>query len=128
MSSCQEKTQSESNPQIQGSSGSPEAKKEPTLATTYPIASQSTLNIDRNDDDSNIELRATTDELSETIQQSWISYTSEWWMVGCFAVMALMVSLDAVILMPILPVSLLLRIDFAFLHACNFATFDEFML
>ncbi|OKL58346.1 hypothetical protein UA08_06462 [Talaromyces atroroseus] len=88
---------------IQDNSGSPAVSKEPTtLVATYPIASQSTLNIESNNNDSTVELQA-SDAASDQTQQPWISYSSELGMVGCFALMAMMVSLDAVILVPVLP-------------------------
>jgi hypothetical protein len=105
---------------IPSDSGSPATSKEPTtLVEAFPIPSQSTLNIDSNNNGSNIELQA-SDVLSDQTQQPWVSYSSELRMVGCFALMVMMVSLDALILIPVLPVSLFLHISHFDLDRCDY--------
>lgn len=79
--------------------------KDRTTVATYPT-SHSTFNLESNNDDDNnaIELE-TPEESDQPIQQGWISTSREWSMVACFAIMAMMVTIDALILIPILPVS-----------------------
>lgn len=74
--------------------------------TTYPVASQSTFNLVRSNGDYNnaVELE-TTEESDQPTEQCWISSSREWSMVLCFSIMAMMVTMDALILIPILPVS-----------------------
>lgn len=96
----------ELDPQTANPDSSYSNSKKTTVVETYPVASQSTLNVDGTDhnDDFHLELRP-TEESAEPIWQGWISYSREMWMVGCFAVMTMMVALDAMIFVPILPVS-----------------------
>lgn len=80
--------------------------KDRTTVATYHSASQSTFNLDSsNDDDNNTIELETAEESDQPIEQGWISTSSEWSMVACFATMAMMVTMDALILIPILPVS-----------------------
>jgi hypothetical protein len=80
--------------------------KDGATVATYPTASQSTVNLDSdNSEDNNAIELETTDDSDQPIQQGWISTSREWWMVCCFALMAMMVTMDALILIPILPVS-----------------------
>ncbi|EEA18614.1 puromycin resistance protein pur8, putative [Talaromyces marneffei ATCC 18224] len=91
-------------PGIMSNNGSKSKAKSRTTVTTYPTASQSTFNLDRDNSNVNnaIELE-TAEESDEPIEQGWISTSREWSMVVCFAIMAMMVAMDALILIPILP-------------------------
>ncbi|KUL82541.1 hypothetical protein ZTR_09160 [Talaromyces verruculosus] len=78
--------------------------KDRTTVATYPTASQSTFNLNSsNDDDNNAIELETAEESDQPIEQGWISTSREWSMVVCFAIMAMMVTMDALILIPILP-------------------------
>ena len=90
--------------------GSKNHAKDRTTVATYPTASQSTFNLVSSDNDDNnaIELE-TAEESDQPIEQGWISTSREWSMVVCFAIMAMMVSMDTLIMLPILPVSRLSR-------------------
>lgn len=80
--------------------------KDRTTVATCPTASQSTFNLNSsNDDDNNAIELETAEESDQPIEQGWISTSREWSMVVCFAIMAMMVTMDALILIPILPVS-----------------------
>lgn len=94
------------NPVIPRNDGSKTHTKDRTTVVTHPIASQSTFNLDgdNNDDNNAIELE-TAEESDEPIEQGWVSTSREWWMVACFALMAMMVTMDALIPIPIIPVS-----------------------
>jgi hypothetical protein len=94
------------NPVIPRKDGSKTHTKDRTTVATHPIASQSTFTLDgdNNDDNNAIELE-TAEESDEPIEQGWVSTSREWSMVVCFALMAMMVTMDALIPIPIIPVS-----------------------
>lgn len=96
--------------------GSKSHAKERTTVATYPTASQSTFNLNSSNDDNNAIELETAEASDQPIEQGWISSSHEWSMVVCFALMAMTVIMDALILIPILPVSrssrrILLRIS-----------------
>ncbi|EED14619.1 efflux pump antibiotic resistance protein, putative [Talaromyces stipitatus ATCC 10500] len=78
--------------------------KHQTIVTTYSTASRTVMNINSNNvgDDNDIELQ-TTQHSDQPLHEGWILTSREWWMVGCFVVMTMMVTMDALIVIPILP-------------------------
>lgn len=85
------------------------------LATdpAHPSASQSTFQVhDGYYDGENDDSFARSEETNLPRQSGWISAQREWWMVGCFAIMATLVTLDGSILIPILPVIIHLLLDY----------------
>lgn len=91
---------------IVGNDGITSHGKDQTTVATYPTASESTFNLNSSNHDGNnvVELE-TAEDSDQLIEQGWISTSREWWMVCCFALMAMMVAMDALILIPIIPVS-----------------------
>lgn len=102
---------------IVSKNGSKSHAKDRTTVATYPTASQSTFNLNSsNGDDNNAIELETAEELDQPFEQGWISTSREWWMVCCFALMALMVTMDALILVPILPVGRSFMNSYEILH------------
>lgn len=86
--------------------GSKSHAKDQTTVAAYPTVSQGAFNLNSNNDNGNNAIELETAENSDQpIEQGWISTSREWWMVCCFALMAMMVVMDALILIPIIPVS-----------------------
>ncbi|KAH8703200.1 major facilitator superfamily domain-containing protein [Talaromyces proteolyticus] len=79
---------------------SQETIKRPFLVQQHPTQSQSSLRLPSALRDSGIELQQYTHGPGNVNDagQPWISGSLEVWMIGCFAIMAFMVSLDALIM------------------------------